>query len=301
MISGIVPVVLTPMTENNCVDVDGLKRLVGFLESFSEIRTLWVLGSSSEDINLTYAERMEVVDVILVESSKEILLGASFYSLNDIVRFMSETNYYYDNIDGYHVMMYNRYVGSDVVEGFYSTLADISPHPVWVYSSAELSAQLCFHAIERLSRHSNIAGIKFSSKDMIDVFRVLGLARDDFQVITAVSEQMYQCLSIGSVAHTTSLASCLPEILIDIFNDFCNGNFRCAKMKQHKVIEFLDCMPSSVKRDNFIMPAEEKYVLELRGICKGHTTSYYRDLTDDEKSIIELAVRNLGRDYVELG
>ena len=50
---GIVPVVDTPLTSEEEIDVPALRRLIEFLNS-KRIGGLWVLGTGSEDMNLSF-------------------------------------------------------------------------------------------------------------------------------------------------------------------------------------------------------------------------------------------------------
>jgi 4-hydroxy-tetrahydrodipicolinate synthase len=123
------------------------------------------------------------------------------------------------------------------------------------------------------------------------VTKVARLQDDQFQVITAVASQFYPCLCLGSKAHTSSLASALPEPMIEIYNLFQAGKLKEALQAQYKLNDFLEALPKETRKDNFLMAAEEKYILSLRGICQEYTTSYYRDITDKEKEIVNRALK----------
>jgi len=58
-ITGILPVVVTPMHENGDLDLGGLEKLLQYLME-KEIGGFWVLGTSSEDMNLTFEKRLTV-------------------------------------------------------------------------------------------------------------------------------------------------------------------------------------------------------------------------------------------------
>ena len=141
-----------------------------------------------------------------------------------------------------------------------------------------------------MKQHPNIAGIKYSNKDAVNVTGVAALADDQFQVITAVASQLYACLCMGSKAHTSSVGSPLPDQLIHVYNLFESGNMKEALGAQHVLNDILKDISTGAKADNFLTAAEEKYILSLRGICKEHTTSYYRELNESEKAKIKKAI-----------
>jgi len=290
-IQGIVPVVSTPFTSNEDIDTEGLKRLIEFLID-KKIGGLWVLGTGSEDMNLSFKKRVQVAQAACEANAgkKPLILGTGFFALEDIITFIRETAEM--EFDAYHVMPYHPLLSLERLDWFYSYIADNSPKPLWMYTSGNWSRPIPPKFVENLKSYPNIAGIKFSTKDMVAMTEVLSFADADFQVITAIAAQLYSCLCIGSKAHTSSLGSCLPEVLIKIYEFFKNGKYNEAKQEQLILNNFLKDFSTGAKKNNFIMAAEEKYILSLRGICKSNTSSYYRDLSENEKKVVKEAIIN---------
>jgi 4-hydroxy-tetrahydrodipicolinate synthase len=76
---GIVPVVDTPLTADEDIDVPGLKRLIEFLNT-KNIGGLWVLGTGSEDMNLSFAKRLKAAQAACEANAGKtpLILGAGF-------------------------------------------------------------------------------------------------------------------------------------------------------------------------------------------------------------------------------
>ena len=215
-ICGIVPVVITPFTSTEEIDVTALEKLTEFLIG-QEIGGLWVLGTGSEDMNLTYAKRLQVARVVTEVNDNKVplVLGAGFFAMEDIRNFMRETRDL--KFDAYHVMPYHTLLSLERLEWFYRALADEASKPLWMYTSGNWSTQLPPDFIEKLKEHPNIAGVKYSNTNAVLASRVIALSSENFQVITAVAAQLYPSLCMGSKAHTSSLGSCLPEVMIEIY------------------------------------------------------------------------------------
>ena len=83
-VKGIVPVLSTPFTSDENIDVEGLKRLVGFLIT-QNIAGLWVLGTGSEDMNLSFEKRLKVAKAVTEANAGRVplMLGAAFFALED--------------------------------------------------------------------------------------------------------------------------------------------------------------------------------------------------------------------------
>lgn len=286
---GIIPVLTTPINKDGSIDTQGLQRLVEFLVS-KRIGGLWVLGTGSEDMNLSFKKRIEVAKVVSETNAGRvpIILGAGFFALEEILEFISGT--YMLDVDAYHVMPYHPLLSLDRLDWFYRHIADNCPKPLWMYSSGNWSRPITPEFAAGLKGYPNIAGIKFSTRNAVDVAKVARLKDDNFQVITAVAAQFYSCLCLGVKAHTSSLASPMPEAMIAIYDLFQSGEYDAALKEQHKLIDFLDALPKGARKDNFLTAAEEKYILSSRGICQEYTTSYYRDLTEAEKNSVTKAL-----------
>jgi len=245
----------------------------------------WALGTGSEDMNLSFRKRMEVARVVAETTAGRVpvLLGAAFYALEDTLSFMEETRDL--EIDAYHLMVYHPLLGLDQVEWIYRHVADQSHKPLWLYSSANYGRWLPPEFLAKIKDHPNIGGVKYSTSNAVHAGKALMAADEDFQVITSVASTLLACLALGSKAHTTSLASCLPEILIRIYELFRSGKTAEALGEQRRLLAFMDALPKEAQKANFFQAATEKYILSLRGICSEYTTSYYRDLSEEEKRI----------------
>ena len=91
-----------------------------------------------------------------------------------------------------------------------------------------------------------------------------------------------------------SLASALPEPLVNIYNLFIEKKIKAARDAQLNLIKFTNSLPKSIKNDNFLGGAEEKFILSLRGVCKHYMTDYYREVNESEKKTIKVALKDSG-------
>jgi len=280
-VRGVVPVVLTPLTAEENIDVPALKRIVDFINT-KNIGGLWVLGTGGEDMNLSFAKRVEVAQTVCEANAGRtpLLLGSGFFAMEDIFNFFKETKDL--EFDAYHVMPYNSLLSLDRLDWFYRNIADNCPKPLWMYTSGNWSKPVTPGFVAGLKPHPNIAGIKFSKRDTVDVTEIAGFADEEFQVITAVATQFHPCLCMGSKAHTSSLSCCLPEAMIGIYELYVQGKYEDSLAAQLRLNDFLKEFSKNTKVDNFLQAADEKYILKLRGICDEYVTSYYRRVNEEE-------------------
>ena len=292
-LKGVIPVVQTPVHEDGSIDTDGIGRLIRFLTD-AGVGGFWVLGTGSEDMNLTFEKRLTVARAITAANNGKLplVLGAGFFCMDDIRAFMDATKDL--NFDAYHVMPYHPVMGLEGVDKFYRDLADYAPKPLWMYTSGNWCRYFPPEFVGRLKGHPNIAGIKFSSSRTTDQIKVIGMAETGFQVITAVASQFIMVLSVGVAGSTTSWAGALPEPLIEIYELHRAGKQKEAIAAQHRFNAFQSRLPKRAKEWNFLTGAHEKYVLSLRGICKPCMTSYYTELTESEQAEMRAALEEFG-------
>jgi dihydrodipicolinate synthase/N-acetylneuraminate lyase len=295
-LNGVIPVVQTPLNADGSIDSVGIGRLIDFLVD-AGVGGFWTLGTNSEDMNLTFAKRLEAARALTKANRgrRPLVLGSGFFCMDEIFAFMDATREL--DFDAYHVMPYHPLLGLDGMEKFYRDIAEYAPKPLWMYTSANWCRAFPPEFFSKLKSCPNIAGIKFSSNRTTDLLYVSGLGEERFQVITAVATQFIIALSIGFAASTTSLAGPLPEPLIQIYELYRAGLHDEALRAQRRLNAFLLRMPKRARAWNFLPAAEEKYILSVRGICKPYVTSYYTPLNETEQVQVLEALREF--DYLK--
>lgn len=290
---GVIPVVQTPLTKERAVDVAAIHRHIPFLEE-RKAGGYWALGTGSEDMNLTFEERLIAARALCEANGGRLplVLGAGFYCYKDSIAFMEATKEL--EFDSYHVMPYHPLLSMDRLDAYYRMLADAAPKPLWLYTSANWAQPLKPPFIEKLRDHPNVAGVKYSTQRTTDMLKTMTFADKDFQVITAVAAQWAVTLAMGVKAGTTSLAGALPEVLQETYDHHMAGRRDEAMAAQQRMNAFTAAWPKGPKADNFLTGAEEKYILSRRGIMERWMTPYYRELTDAEAAEMDRAIEAHG-------
>ena len=132
------PVLQTPINKSGNVDEKSLNKILSFLLK-KKVAGLWVLGTGSEDMNLTYKERLKVANVVCnhINGKIPIVLGAGFFALKDIYSFMDETSHL--NFDSFHVMPYHPLLSQKRLKKLYEAIANYAIKPLWLYYSSNCS------------------------------------------------------------------------------------------------------------------------------------------------------------------
>ena len=285
-LEGVIPVLLTPFTEAGEIDELALGRLVEYLNG-KNVGGFWVLGTGAEDMNLTYQQRLRVVETVVEANSGKtpLVVGAGFFAMRDTMDFMNDTAHL--NLDAYHYMPYHNLLSLDRIEWLYKELADYAKKPLWMYTSANWCRFIPPEFIEKMKGYPNIAGIKFSTSNAVHTEKVIGLADENFQVITAVVKTFYASLCLGVKGGTTVEACPFIDPIVELYEKFVSGDREGALIQQRKLNRMFEQMPKEPGKDNFLKVAEGKYILSKIGICDEYMSGYYRQLVASEKKQID--------------
>lgn len=289
MLNGLVPVMVSPMLHDGTPDPEGIHRLVHFLVN-RRCGGLWVLGSASEDLNMSFEEKVTVARETAAAAAGRIplLIGTGLASYRDNLAFFDRIADL--AIDGLHLLPLDVKLGDARLVDLVLALAERAPHPIWLYHNPKRGKPISQPVIKAVKEHANIAGIKVGGYSLVEMMRALDLQDDGFQVIGAGGAQMFAMLCLGATAHTTSEGSCLPEMFTDLYDAFAEGDVASARRMQFAIMRFSQSLP---RTENGEYAAEEKYVLMLRGICNEYVNPAYRLLGDEEKKKIDSALDTL--------
>ena len=292
-LEGVVPVLLTPITKSGDVDTPALARLVEYLNQ-RHIGGLWVLGTGSEDMSLSYKQRLLIAETVTETNAGKtpIILGAGFFSMQESLDFMNDTAHM--NFDAYHAMPYHPLLSLERIEWWYKALADHATKPLWMYTSANWARFIPPEFVLKLKGYPNIAGVKYSTSNAAHTERVIGLADENFQVLTAVVRTFFANLSLGVKGTTTVEACAFVDPILEIYDLFKSSNLVGSLDMQRKFNDMLEQMPKGPGKDNFLRVAEAKYILSKKGICDEYMSGYYRCLDENEKKEINIILDDIG-------
>lgn len=105
----------------------------------------------------------------------------------------------------------------EAILGFYKTVADHSPVPVFLYSVPPVTAySLPIELVWRLSRHDNIVGIKDSSGDVVRLQSIIDATPAGFMVFSGSSRALTAAIAVGCHGAITGSGNYLPELVLEL-------------------------------------------------------------------------------------
>lgn len=212
--TGIYTPIVTPFTASDSVDEAALRSNIG-LWMDTPLTGLVVLGSNGEAPQLDDAEADRVVEIAreLVPRDRPLIAGTGRESTRATIA--ANRRAAQAGVDAVLVRTPSFFKGqmtSDALVRFYSAVADASTTPVLLYNvTMYTGVNLLPDAVEKLSSHPNIVGMKESGSDMAQMSEYITRTPDDFTVLAGSATTFFAALCAGADGGVLALASLLPE------------------------------------------------------------------------------------------
>jgi 4-hydroxy-tetrahydrodipicolinate synthase len=233
---GIVPALITPMSENEEVDEAGLRTLVERLID-AGVHGLFVLGTNGEFIALSEAEKLRVARIAVdqARSRVPVIAGTGAYATRDVI----ELNRKMEDVGVDAVSVITPYFnGATQQELFthYERIARGTSLPVMLYTiPAKAGVTLNVDTVRRLAEIPNIRGIKDSGGDFDRLLQLINLRRDDFAVFTGTDSMILWTLIAGGDGAVAATTNAVPSVVMSIWNSFQSGDIDTARRAQESL------------------------------------------------------------------
>ncbi|WP_343583211.1 4-hydroxy-tetrahydrodipicolinate synthase [Herbaspirillum sp.] len=230
---GIVPALITPMTQDEEIDEAGLRTLVDRLID-AGVHGLFVLGTNGEFISLSEQEKLRIAR-IAVEQSRgrvSVIAGTGAYATREVVELNKKMQD--QGVDAVSVIT-PYFNGATQPELFkhYERIAQSTSLPVMLYTiPAKTGVTLNIDTVRRLSEIPNIRGIKDSGGDFDRLLQLINLRREDFAVFTGTDSMILWTLIAGGDGAVAATTNAVPSVVMSIWNNFQKGDIAAARKAQ---------------------------------------------------------------------
>jgi 4-hydroxy-2-oxoglutarate aldolase len=124
----------------------------------------------------------------------------------------------------------------EVLVGHYTAVADSSPIPVLLYNfPAVFGVELMLPAIQPLSRHPNIIGIKESGPDILKICDDVAACRAGFSVFCGAAPVFYPALAVGAIGGILAAAGIVPDLYVRLYELTRDGRHAEARELQARL------------------------------------------------------------------
>lgn len=285
-----VPVV-TPFNRRGDLDAAGFRSNIRqyIKQGFNGIL---VAGSTGEGPYLTESERLRLVELArpLIPAPQLLLVGTGVETTSQTIHLSKEA--VKRGADALLVLTpgyYKNRMDSAALTAHFSEVADAVRQPVLIYSIPQFTGiNIDPSTIARLSRHGNIAGLKESSGKMDSLQEVLKKSKRGFRVFAGSALIMLDALQAGAAGAVLGPANYIPDICLEIFNLYGQGDVEAARALQQRIIPMVQEVNVRAGIPGI------KYALDLCGYTGGKPRSPLQPLRRAEERKVAVALRDVG-------
>ncbi len=237
--AGIYTPIVTPFVPSGEVDDRGL---VGNVERYlaSPLRGLVVLGSNGEAAALEEGEADRVIAVVRarVPRDRPMLVGTGRESTRATIAASKRAAALgADAVMVRTPSFYKPQMTSETLMRHYTEVADGSPVPVFLYNvTMYTGVNLLPDAVERLSTHANIVGLKDSGNDMLQIGDYLSRSAPGFTVLAGAAPTLFSAAALGVHGAVLALAGIVPELCVELFDHVRAGRLEAARELSRRLL-----------------------------------------------------------------
>ena len=235
---GIFPPIPTPFIKDD-VAYDELAVNIGKW-SKTGLKGLVAMGSNGEYVYLSAEEKRTFVAKVveLTPDPMQVIAGTGCESTKetiDLTRDCADIGAQAALVVSPHY--YSGRMNESALHAYFTTVADHSPIPILLYNVPKFThINMTAGLVAQLSRHPNIAGIKDSTGNVIQLGEIANQVDADFNLLVGTAGALFGALTLGCVGGVLALANVAPQICVRIYQLVQEGNFEEAKKLQLKMI-----------------------------------------------------------------
>jgi len=270
-LTGVIPPVCTPFTEDNDLDLASLERLVRFLLD-DGVTGLFMLGSHSETATLTDAQRSQAIEVAVGVAAGQVPVLAGVIDMGTARMVAHGQAAKALGVDGLVATapFYIRPSQGEIIEHYRQLHAAVDL-PVFAYDIPQnVQTKLDRPTIATLAAEGTIAGLKDSSGNDGNFRGVLLDTREieGFAVLTGSETTVDNALLMGAHGVVPGIGNVDPGGFVRIFNAISSGEIDGARREQERLFKLFAITAQATGRIGHTASALGgfKTALMLRGV-----------------------------------
>jgi 4-hydroxy-tetrahydrodipicolinate synthase len=287
--AGIFPYLVTPLDEAGRLKEHVLAELVDHLIR-KGVHGLTPLGSTGEGAYLEWSTKRRVVEVV-VETTRgriPVIAGVTNMTTQGAVREAIETERL--GVDGILAVL-PTYFSTDnrQVIAHFSAIAKAVSCPIVAYANPKFTSwDFSVEMLQHLAEAPNINYLKDASGDIGKLLSIVIAFKDRFKIFSATAHVPVFVFMLGGVGWMSGPACLIPEQSVSLYEMCRQKRWEEALALQRKL------WPLNVAFQKFSLAACVKAGLEMQGFLVGPPLQPQRQLSDDERMVVQKILRDIG-------
>lgn len=285
---GVIPALVTPLNEDESINVPVLHKLVGYLKS-QNADGFYVGGATGEGLSLRPDERKILAEeaVKAADGKPTIIQVAScdFSVMLDLARHAESVGA--DAISATAPLFFKY--DTDDVFNYYKRLADAVSLPIMIYYSPNAGFPMNADFAARVFEIDNVTAIKWTSPNYYEMLRLKDLTHGEMNIINGPDEMLLMGLNAGADGGIGTTYNFQMENIRGVYDSFKAGRIAEAREWQTKA----DRVIHELITDYMGIPAT-KIILEEMGFAVGNAAFPMKRYGAAERAEIIAKVRAAG-------
>jgi 4-hydroxy-tetrahydrodipicolinate synthase len=293
---GIVPPLITPLSDRDTLDVVGLERLIEHLIG-GGVHGVFLLGTTGEAPSLSYRLRRELIERACeqVAGRVPVLVGitdtafmesvhlARFSADHGVAAVVTSAPYYFPAAP------------PEMLE-YVQHLVPEMPLPIFLYNMPGLTkVTFDLELVRRARDMPGVAGIKDSSGDMIYFHKLMEVAkqRPDWAVLVGPEELTAEAVLLGGHGGINGGANLYPRLYVDMYEAAAAQDLAKTRELHAKVMQLAGSIYTVGQHKSAIIKGI-KCGLSLLGICDDQMAEPFQRFRSAEREVIRERLVALG-------
>ncbi|MCK5852718.1 dihydrodipicolinate synthase family protein [bacterium] len=294
-LKGIIVPLVTPLIDNNTIDVLGLERLIEHTIA-GGVHGVFTLGTTGEFASISYKLRHELIEQTcrIVNGRVYVLAGIADSAFAESVNLANKAH----SCGADAVVLTPPYYFSlgqpELLEYLEQIMIQI-PLPLFLYNMPfQTKIEFAPETVKAIARIPGVVGIKDSSANLSYFKKVQFALKDhpDFTFMVGPEEIMSDFVLSGGHGGVNGGANMFPKLYVDLYNASVNRDFDKIQMLQQKVIQITSTI-YKVGNYNSSYLKGLKCALSIIGICDDFMAEPFHRFNTPERTKIEQMLEEL--------
>jgi dihydrodipicolinate synthase/N-acetylneuraminate lyase len=295
-LKGIIPPVITPLINDNSIDVKGLEKLIEHIMS-GGVHGLFILGTTGEATSLSYEVRKELIKRTggLVNRRIPVVVGitdTSFYGSLEIAEYSEKMG-----MDAVVIAPpYYVPISQEEMREYLENLVPRLPLPFLMYNMPSCTKMHMSLETIRKAKELGAIGIKDSSGDMSYLFSIIREFKDspEFSIITGTELFLPDTILHGGQGAVPGGANLFPGLFVDLYNASIERDLGKIAILRDKVMMIENTIYNVGRHKSRIIKGI-KCALSVMNICNDYVALPFRKFKEEERNRIEQHIKDLKR------
>ena len=269
VLTGIITPLVTPLMDNDTLDVEGLERLIEHVIA-GGVHGIFVLGTTGEAQSLSFSLREEMIKQTskILKGRLPLLVGISDTSLSDSIRLSYSAAEYGADAVVSAAPYYFAAAQPELID-FYEALIPKIALPIYLYNMpTHTKVSFAPSTLYRLSENEKVIGFKDSSANGTYLQSIIYTMREkkDFSIFVGPEEMTAEAVLMGASGGVSGGANMFPKLYVDLYNAAKAKDIETVRKLQRKVMQISTTIYSQGKYGSSFIKGV-KCALSVMGIC----------------------------------